>query len=152
MKLYLEWGSQIPLKDGSRQNFIYLPDQKKLPKAAGVYVFGRRRRNGDFEALYVGNATDIRGRVWSHRNNLPLMMHIKNARSGERVVRAGIFKSRPGQKAEKCLPLIERALIRYFLSEGHDLANKQGTRLRRHEIASDGRHPNRFIPKLMFVD
>ena len=28
--------------------------------------------------------------------------------------------------------------IRYFLSEGHDLVDKQGTRLRRHVIASSG--------------
>lgn len=152
MKLYLKWGPPIPLTDGSRQNLIYLFDQDRLPRAAGVYVFGRRRRNGEFEALYVGKATDIRGRVWGHRNNLPLMMHLKNAKSGKRVVRVGMFKSRPGQKTEKCLPLIERALIRYFLSEGHDLVNKHGTRLRRHEIRSDGRHPNLFIPKLMFVD
>jgi hypothetical protein len=152
MKLYLEWGRPIPLQDGSEENLIYLPDPDKLPRSAGVYVFGRRRRNGDFEALYVGKASDICGRVWSHRNNLPLMMHLRNAKYGKRVVRAGIFKPRPGQKVAKSLRLIERALIRYFLSEGHDLVNKQGTRLRRHEIASDGRHPNLFIPKLMFVD
>jgi hypothetical protein len=152
MKLYLEWGRPLPLRDGSKQNLIYLPDQERLPRGAGVYVFGRRRRNGEFEALYVGKANDVRGRVWSQRKNLPLMMHLKNARYGERVVRTGVFKPRPRQTADKCLPLIERALIRYFLSEGHDLVNKQGTRLRRHEIASDGRHPNRFIPKLMFVD
>ena len=152
MKIYLQWGPMVPLRDGSRQNLIYLPDKNKLPKAAGVYVFGRRRKNGDFEALYIGKAKEIRGRVWGHRKNLPLMMHLKTAKQGAKVVRAGIFKSRPGQKVEKCLPLIERALIRYFLSEGHDLANLQGARLRRHEIASDGKHPNLFIPKLMFVD
>jgi hypothetical protein len=152
MKLYLEWGKLIPLTDGSRQNFIYVIDPDRLPTHAGVYVFGRRRRNGDFEALYVGTATNIRRRVWGHRKNLPLMMHLRNAKYGERVVRSGVLKPRPGQTATKCLPLIERALIRYFLSEGHDLANKQGTRLRRHEIASEGRHPNLFIPKLMFVD
>jgi hypothetical protein len=152
MKLYLKWENAVPLKDGSQQNFIYLPDQTRLPKAVGIYVFGRRQKNGGFEALYVGKANNIRGRVWGHRNNLPLMMHLKNAKQGQRVVRVGIFKPRPGQKANKCLPLIERALIRYFLSEGHDLVNKAGTRLRRHEIASDGKHPNQFIPKLMFVD
>jgi len=117
-----------------------------------VYVFGRRQKNGWIEALYVGRAGHIRGRVWGHRKNLPLMMHLKNARQGERIVRAGIFKPRPGQQTEKCLAILERALIRYFLSEGHDLVNKAGARLRRHEIQSEGRHPNLFIPKLVFVD
>lgn len=152
MKLFLDWRKPLPLKDGSKQNFIYLPDQNKLPEDPGVYIFGRRRKNGGFEALYVGKAANIRRRVWGHRNNLPLMMHLKNARDGERVVRAGVFKPRPGQKLDRSLPIIERALIRYFLSEGHDLVNKAGTRLRRHEVASEGRHPNLFIPKLMFVD
>lgn len=153
MKLHLEWGTPIPLTDGSGQNLIYVLDPNKLPKAAGVYVFGRRRRNGGFEALYVGKANDIRGRVWGHRKNLPLMMHLKKtAKQGERVVRTGVFNARPGQNHTKCLAIIERALIRFFLSEGHDLVNKQGTRLRRHEISSDGRHPNLFVPRLMFVD
>jgi hypothetical protein len=47
------------------------------------------------------------------------------------------------------LDILERALIRFFLSEGHDLVNKQGTRLRRHEIASAG---SKNVPALMFVD
>jgi len=50
------------------------------------------------------------------------------------------------------LKLIERGLIRYFLSEGHDLVNKQGTRIRRHEIVSFGKHPKKFIPNLMYVE
>lgn len=152
MRLYLEWEKPIPLRDGTKQNLIYVYDEDSLPRTAGVYIFGRRRRNGEFEALYVGRAANIHGRVRGHRNNLPLMMHLRKARQGERVLRVGVFKPRPGHKLKKCLPIIERALIRYFLAEGHDLVNKAGTRLRRHEIASDGRHPNLFIPKLMFVD
>jgi hypothetical protein len=41
-------------------------------------------------------------------------------------------------------------LIRYFLSEGHDLVNQQGTRLRRHEIFS--KNPRKIVPPSMFVD
>ena len=59
MKLFLEWGSPIPLIDGSGQNLIYIVDPERLPKECGVYVFGRRRRNGGFEALYIGKANDI---------------------------------------------------------------------------------------------
>jgi hypothetical protein len=152
MKLYIEWENPIPLTDGSDQTLIYVVDPERLPNLSGVYVFGRRRRNGGFEALYVGKADNIRGRVWGHRKNLPLMMHLKNAKQGKLFVRAGVYRARPGQKPDRCIPIIERALIRYFLSEGHDLVNKAGTRLRRHEISTVGRHPNLFIPKLMFVD
>ncbi len=145
MRLQLEWTRQISLRSAVRQNLIYSVDQDKLPSAAGVYVLGRCY-GGGFEALYVGKANDIRGRLRGQFKNLPLMMHVKKAKNGKRVVLTGCFQPKPGQKLAKCLPIVERALIRYFLSEGHDLVNKQGTRLRRHEIASSGKHPNALFP------
>jgi hypothetical protein len=45
------------------------------------------------------------------------------------------------------VPGAHRALIRYFLSEGHDLVNEQGTRIRRHELESTGcAKESRWIP------
>lgn len=151
MKFGVEWSSSIKLKDATSDNLIYKLDLDRMPRTAGVYVFGRKW-GGQFEALYVGKAGKIRGRIKSQLNNLRLMQHLKNAKSGTRVVMIGRFIGKPGQQANKCLPLIERTLIRYFLSEGHDLVNVQGTRLRRHELASEGRHPRDFIPKLMYVE
>ena len=151
MQLHVEWGRPILLKDGSRQNLIYTTDLAKLPQAAGVYVLGRRWGT-EFEALYVGKAGEIRGRMKGQLNNLRLMQHLKNAKGGKRLVLPGKFVSRPGQQLTKSLLMVERALIRYFLAEGHDLVNKQGTRLRQHEIVSDGKHPKKFIPRRMFVE
>lgn len=151
MQLTLEWGRPIPLKDASDQNLIYSLDLERLPPQPGVYVFGRRWGNA-FEALYVGKANRLRGRINQQMNNLRLMQHLKSARQGKRIVLAGQFVARSGQQTAKCLPLLERALIRYFLSEGHDLVNKQGTRIRRHEIASNGSYPKKFFPRLMFVE
>jgi hypothetical protein len=150
MKLQVEWARQILLRDAGRdENLLYTFDYSKLPEVAGVYVLGRRYGR-KFEALYVGKAGAIRGRVRGQLKNLPLMLHLKKAKSGKRIVLAGRFISKPGQQEEKCLALLERALIRYFLSEGHDLVNKQGARLRRHEVTS--KNPRRLIPRLMFVD
>jgi hypothetical protein len=56
------------------------------------------------------------------------------------------------QHVEKIKQEIVLGDIRYFLSEAHDLVNKQGTRLRRHELSSTGKHPKRFFPRLMYVD
>lgn len=42
------------------------------------------------------------------------------------------------------------ALIRYFLSEAHDLVNVHGTRLRQHTILSTG--AGRVIPEAMLFD
>jgi hypothetical protein len=150
MKLEIEWQRLMPLKEAGRyENLIYTFDHSKLPDAAGIYVFGRRYGK-NFEALYVGQATSIQNRVRGQLKNLPLMLHLEKAKNGKRMVLAGQFISKPGQQEKKCLGLLERALIRYFLAEGHDLVNKQGTRLRRHEITST--NSKKLIPRLMFVD
>lgn len=151
MKLSVEWGRPIQLRDGSKQNLIYIVDTNKLPTAAGLYILGRRW-GSDLEALYVGKANNIRSRVKGQLNNLRLMQHVRNAKTGKRIVLTGTIITKPGQRLEKSLLLIERGLIRYFLSEGHDLVNKQGTRLRHHEVLSSGKHPKRFFPKAMFLE
>lgn len=151
MRLAVEWTRPIPLKDAAKQNLMYSVLLDKLPPVPGVYVFGRRW-GGQFEALYVGKANRIRNRVKVQLNNLRLMQHLKNAKAGKRIVLAGCIVTKPGQQRDRCLPLVERALIRYFLSEGHDLVNKQGVRLRRHEVSSAGNYPKRFFPSLMYVE
>lgn len=151
MKLHLEWSRPVQFKDGAKQNLIYTLDATRLPSVAGIYVLGRRW-GSDFEALYVGKANNIRNRVKGQMNNLRLMQYMRNARAGKRIVLTGKFVPKPGQKLGKCLGLSERALIRYFLSEGHSLVNKQGTLLRQHEVASSGKHPKKFIPALMFLE
>ncbi len=151
MKLRVEWSRPLNLRDGSKDNLIYALDLTKLPQSSGVYVFGRRWGSG-FEALYVGKANKIRGRVKSQLNNLRLMQHLQHAKSGKRVVLPGRLVTKPGQRLEKSMLIVERALIRHFLSDGHDLVNKQGTRLRRHEVTSDGKHPKRLIPPQIFVE
>ena len=151
MQIQLEWSRPLLLKDGRSQNLIYCIDLDRLPHVAGIYILGRRWGRG-LEALYVGKATSVRGRVKSQLNNLRLMQHLKNAKAGKRILLVGRILRKPGQRAEKGLLLAERALIRYFLSEGHDLVNMQGTRLRRHEIVSSGKHPKRFIPGLIYLE
>ena len=151
MELQIEWGRPIQLRDASKDNMIYGLDLSKVNVAAGIYIFGRRWGR-QFEALYVGKASNIRGRVKGHLNNLRLMQHLHNARTGKRVLLAGKLVTKRGQRLSKCLVLTERALIRYFLSEGHDLVNKQGTRLRRHQLESLGRHPKRFFPRVIYLE
>jgi len=152
MKLEVEWMRSILLRDARRdENLIYNVTLERLSSTAGIYIFGRRW--GDqFEALYVGKANSIRPRVKGQLNNLRVMRHLQSAKTGKRVLLVGRVITKPGQQLEKCLLLVERALIRYFLSEGHDLVNMLGTRIRRHEVSSSGKLPKRFIPGLMFVE
>jgi hypothetical protein len=151
MKLHVEWARPLKLKDGSKQNMIYTVDPAKLTTGSGIYVLGRRW-GSSLEALYVGKANNIRSRVKGQLNNLRLMQHLRSAKKGKRIVLTGKIITKPGQRLEKSLLLIERALIRYFLSEGHDLVNKQGARLRRHQVTSSGKHPKRFIPNMMYLE
>lgn len=150
MQLSVEWSKPVPLRYNKKTDEFVAP-LEKLPAEAGVYVFGRKYGQ-KFEALYVGKAGSIRGRVKGQLNNMRLMHHVRDARAGRRILLAGIFEPRPGQQEGRCLPLIEKALIRHFLSEGYDLVNKSGTRLRQHEIVSSGRHPKRYFARKIFLD
>ena len=151
MRLNLEWRKPIILRSGVKEGLIYTVDINKVPKISGIYIFARRWRKS-YEALYVGKSKNINHRIGSHLNSLRLMRHLLYAKNGKRVLLVGQAQLRPGQKVEKVLPTLERALIRHFLLEGHDLVNRMGIRIRSHEIASVGPIPKAFVPSLMFLE
>lgn len=151
MKIRIDWTQPISLRRTLQADVGYLVDLNKIPTEAGVYVFGRKYGRC-FEALYVGQSRNMRRRVKGHLNSLNLMKSLRDAKNGSRVLYAGKIMTRPGQRLEKIMNITERALMRHFLAEGHDLVNKQGMRLRRHEISADGRHPQGFISRCMFVE
>lgn len=152
MELRIQWLRPQPLINGSRTSLIYTMALDELPEKCGIYIFGRRWGRKKFKALYVGKANNIRNRVKGQLNNLRLMQHVKSATAGKRLVMAGTFATRSDRRKEKCLPLLERAFIRHFLSEGHDLVNKQGTRIRRHKVESNGTFPKSFFPSLIYLE
>jgi hypothetical protein len=152
MKLQIEWDRPIHLKDVRKDGMIYDLDLEKIEiGTAGVYVFGRRWAS-QFEALYVGQANKIRGRIKNHLNDLRLMQYLQRAKTGKRLVLVGRINVKRGQQLNRCLRIAELALIRHFLSEGHDLVNRQGVRIQRHEIESSGQHPKRFFPSPIYLE
>ena len=154
MKLQVEWSRPIRLRDVSRhadRNMVYDVDLDRFPRVPGVYIFGRIF-GSQFEALYVGKANKIRGRIYTQLNNLRLMQHVLNAKNGKRVVLTGALVTRRGQQLKKTLALTEKALIRHFLSEAHDLVNVSGVRISRHELASSGKYPKRFFPRVVYLE
>ena len=136
MDLEVTW-KQFPLKDGRKQKQTFITDLSKIPTRGGVYIFARKW-GSDFEALYVGKADNLRSRIKTQLNNNLLMNHVYYAPAGARVVMAGVFWPGRAQQKKKCLSIIEKALIRYFVSERHDLVNKQGMKLKQHTVLSDG--------------
>lgn len=151
MDIELDWCEPIPVRATKGTAIDYWINLDLVPTSPGIYIFGRRW-GANFEALYVGQAERLRGRIRSHLNNARLLRHLGQARNGRRVVLAGVLIGKPGQTTSKCLNIAERALIRHFLSVGHDLINKQGTRLHRDRITSLGRHTKAFWPQEVLVE
>lgn len=152
MEISLEWKRFIPLKEGYAEKLIYTLDFDLLPSSAGIYIFGRKYAKS-FEALYVGKALNLRTRIKRQiKGNIKLMRHIEDASSGARVLVAAEIVPKSGQKLEKILLIAERAFIKHFLGEGHDLVNTQGTKFRRHVVSSNRKQFRKYIPMKMFIE
>ncbi len=150
MQVQVEWMSRITLKKSTNPNLIYDMDLDKVPRCAGIYVFGRQFGKC-YQALYIGRTkNDLHSRLKHHiRKNLQLMKHLDNAKGGSRFVFVGKVNGGSAKIQQKRLRLGENALIQYFLSkdpENHDLANVHGVRIKYDEIMSSGQQPRRFIP------
>jgi excinuclease UvrABC nuclease subunit len=80
MKLQVAWSDPVGMRLASRHSPVYRVELDNLTAEAGIYVFGRKW-GGDFEALYVGKASNSRRRLKGQLNNLRLMQHIREAKS-----------------------------------------------------------------------
>jgi hypothetical protein len=150
LDIRIEWAARLQL-NRAKGNEYYEVDLERVPDTSGIYVFARQWGK-TYEALYVGKADNIRRRMKTQLNNLRLMHHVKSARSGSRVLLAATIRPKPGQRLPKLMQIVERALIRHFLGEAHDLVNKQGTRIDRHTIEVYGRKPRGLVGQKLFVE
>ena len=136
MDLNLQWGDPLELRR-SPSSAIYDVNVSEIPEAPGVYVF--YRVHGDVKAaLYVGKGENLQSRIRQQLNAVKLMKGIENALTGSRYLICANFQRKSGQQLT-CLPIIERALIRYYLStkEGDELLNIQGSRIKKHSLTSE---------------
>ncbi len=139
MELKMKWARPINLEDGAAQNLIYvakgLDTWRDVP---GVYFFARKF-GGSTIPLYIGKGESLGDRAWQHfKTNTKLMMGIRDAANGNRVLILGEFSAKQGQNTKKCIALVERALIRHALAEGYELLNVQGARTPMHSIKFAG--------------
>jgi hypothetical protein len=153
MKLSLKWDKPIRLRDGSKSNQIYYcAGLERYSGKPGVYVFARKFGKTVLP-LYVGQASRLRGRIEGQFNNLKLMMGIKNATSGHRILLVARLYLKPGQQMSKVLDIVESAIIKHALAQGHDLLNQQGTKTKVHTINSKGNSSSRQVaPLKMFAE
>ena len=150
MKLKVSWHKPVQLEKAKDAVLIYSLSRDKIPEGAGVYIFARRYAK-DYEALYVGQSEKLRSRIQSHLNNLSLMKYLENAKYGKRFVIIGEV-THSKKHIKKALKTLERALIRNFLAEGHNLANQLGVKIKRHEITSEGIFRKSFIPSTIYLE
>ena len=103
--------------------------------------------------LYIGQASRLAGRIEGQFNNLRLMVGIQNAQAGRRILLIARLYLKPGQQMSKVLDIVESALIKHALAQGHDLLNQQGTKTRVHRIKSKGNSASRQVaPLTMFAE
>ncbi len=146
MDLRVTWHNPVRLrKPRADSTLIYDLDLSKAPAKPGVYIY-MRKFGKSLSPLYVGKARNLRIRVGQQLNALRLMKGIQNAAIGSRAVAFGEFVARPGQSADKCITLIEKTLIRHFLSEGHDLLNVAGARISTRHTLTSRNVVGRFLP------
>jgi len=151
MKLKIFWNKPMPMKKERNEVQIYSCNLDKIPNIPGIYIFARYYGR-KYCALYIGQSKNLRGRVKGHLNNLKLMKYLEKAKSGKRVIITGSAMTKKGPKLDKALKILERAFIRHFLAEDHALVNRQGVRIRSHEILSDGHIKKSFIPSSIYLE
>jgi hypothetical protein len=151
VKIDLKWDKPIRLRDrSSKMNLIYAcrdRDLKRLPDDAGIYVFARRFGQS-IAPLYIGQSSSLRKRIDFQLGNARLMMGIKHSDAGHRILFVARLRLHPGQREQKVLDILESALIKYALAEGHELLNKQGTKTKVHTIRSKGNTSSKQIAPL----
>lgn len=143
MRIDVRWLPPLELRDGSADNMIYDCEWDSLPDHPGIYVFARRF--GDtVTPLYVGKALSLRGRVRQQLNNARLMMGVANSKIGPRVILPAEVTTFFAKNTARALLLVERTLIEYYLTQGYELHNVQGTRIAADEIAFSGNNLGRL--------
>jgi hypothetical protein len=133
MQINVQWAKPMQLKDGKKENMIYTYETENIPDAPGCYVF-YNKYGSSITIFYIGKSMDIQSRLEGHKNNLKLMMGIKNYMKGNKYVMYATIKTRNKNDIQKSIDLVERNLIKHALSQGHDLFNIQGKIIKYDEI------------------
>jgi hypothetical protein len=147
MPLNIEAGWSKPVRLSlAPAGAIYSCDElDRLPAASGVYIF--YRKHGDrLTPLYVGKTGNVRKRIVQHLDSVRLMKAIYEAEAGGKYVICCEPHVKPGQDLTAVLSVLENALIDYFMGEGFELKQKQGTKRPSHQISFTG---NRISEKLV---
>lgn len=153
MNIEAQWHPPLELVEaGEDANLIYsCPRAANIPDEPGVYVFGRR--HGEFVApLYIGRSKNLQTRLYQHLDSVPLMKAIQRMQNGSRFYLYCTVTPKPGQRIDRVLDVLERALIDHAMTTGHELLQKQGTRTAKHTISFRGNHTaTAIVPRSLYA-
>jgi len=151
MKIKLDWKEPLQLGEfNDEANYHDNLNLNDIPEEAGIYIF--YRQFGDTQqALYVGQAMNLRSRLKQQFKALDLMKHIKNSKKGGKFVVFATLKTR-AQDINHALNQAERGLIMEFMDKGnHDLFNKKGLYENYDIVESLGENVQSLINKELWV-
>jgi hypothetical protein len=144
MQIEIVWQKPILLSKNRRivVDLNDLPD--RVPRKAGAYFFSRKYGNS-FQPLYVGETSNIRGRLKNHLKNADIRDILRGiplpgvpVKKGNKYFHFGFFRGKPGQVAERCLGLVQRYMIEQAIVQKSPLLNKQLTDIKTHTIVFSG--------------
>ena len=149
MNVEIEWQEPLALRSLTEKDIKRV--RERLKNEPAIYVFARRWGSG-FEALYVGQASRLLGRVTTQFNNRKLIEHVLSARIGAKVLLTGYLVYNGTTNIKKSLNIAERTYIRYCIAQGYPLHNTQGTKVRTDEVNSIGGRKRSGFPAQIVVE
>ena len=111
---------------------------KNYEGVPGVYIFFREY-NDILNPVYVGKGKDLARRLSQNQqmNNHKLLKGIEQSGNGEKVLYIGKLSCK-GDVIDKCLRVVEKALIEYAIEMGYTLLNINGIKEKSHSISFTG--------------
>lgn len=152
MEIEVKWHESRKLLDGSNKNLIYdIPDLDEYYEMSGVYMFCRRYGKS-IAPIYIGKSKNIGNRISQHFNSTKKMKGIENSLNGERILIVGEIICKKGQKIDKCMKIVEKALIDHALANEFELVNDKGTKSEYHKLHFNGNlAAKNFTKKSIYV-
>jgi hypothetical protein len=137
MQIEARWKQEVALTPVKVGTELFNVNIDLIPETSGIYVFMRRYEKKSYP-IYIGQALNIRKRIVQQKNNLKLMLGISRHDKGAKSVLCCVIRFKPGQNKAKTLSILERAIIDHCLTQGYELLNKQGVRVKYETIKFKG--------------
>lgn len=151
MLIEVEWHKPVLLSKNSRIVVDRNNLPRSIPNSPGVYFFSRRY-GASFQPLYIGETTNIRGRLRNHLNNADIRDILRGipllgvpVKRGNKYFHFGTLRGRHGQLLTKRMSLVQRYMISQAIAEKSPLLNKQLTDIKTHSVIFSGPKRGRAI-------